>query len=59
VEGRVHGYTYLARPDGTALQWVPGGQIPSGTYCVVTWRKNPNGAITKLASECAGITAVG
>jgi hypothetical protein len=49
------GYSYVARGHGTGLNWIPGGHIPNGTYCAVTWRKNPNGTTTELASECVGI----
>jgi hypothetical protein len=55
------GYEYVAAGHGIGLNWIPGGQVPNGTYCAVTWRKNPNGAMTELASECVGIgtTTVG
>jgi hypothetical protein len=49
------GYAYVARGRGIGLAWIPGGQIPDGTYCAVTWRKNPNGSVTELAKECVGI----
>lgn len=34
---------------------IPGGQVPDGTYCAVTWRENPNESTTKIASRCVGI----
>jgi len=49
------GYSYVAPGRGIGLTWSPGGHVPNGTYCAVTWRKNPNGTTTKLASECVGI----
>jgi hypothetical protein len=49
------GYEYVARGRGIGLNWIPGGQVPDGTYCAVTWRKNPNGAVKELAKECVGI----
>lgn len=49
------GYSYVARGHGTGLTWIPGGQVPDGTYCAVTWRKNPNGTTTRLGSECVGV----
>jgi hypothetical protein len=49
------GYSYVAPGRGIGLTWIPGGHVPNGTYCAVTWRKNPNGTTTKLASECVGI----
>ncbi len=49
------GYSHVAPGHGIGLTWIPGGHVPNGTYCAVTWRKNPNGTTTKLASECVGI----
>ena len=49
------GYSHVAPGRGIGLTWSPGGHVPNGTYCAVTWRKNPNGTTTKLASECVGI----
>jgi hypothetical protein len=49
------GYSHVAPGHGIGLSWIPGGHVPNGTYCAVTWRKNPNGTTTKLASECVGI----
>lgn len=49
------GYSYVAPGHGTGLTWIPGGHVPNGTYCAVTWRKNPNGTTTKLAAECVGV----
>jgi hypothetical protein len=49
------GYSYVAPGHGIGLTWIPGGHVPNGTYCAVTWRKNPNGTTTKLASACVGI----
>jgi hypothetical protein len=49
------GYSYVARGHGIGLTWIAGGHVPNGTYCAVTWRKNPNGTTTELASECVGI----
>jgi hypothetical protein len=49
------GYTHVAPGHGIGLTWIPGGQIPDGTYCSVTWRKNANGTTTELSKECVGI----
>ena len=49
------GYSYVAPGHGTGLTWTPDGHVPTGTYCAVTWRKNPNGSTTKIGSECVGI----
>jgi hypothetical protein len=49
------GYRYVPRGRGTGVTWFPGGQVPDGTYCAVTWRKSPNGTVTELAKECVGI----
>jgi hypothetical protein len=53
------GYSYVPRGSGSGFSWVPGGQISNGTYCAVTWKKDPNGTTTELASECVGVTSVG
>jgi hypothetical protein len=55
VSVRCTGYSYVAPGHGIGLTWIPGGHVPNGNYCAVTWRKNPNGTTTKLASECVGI----
>lgn len=55
VRVRCTGYSFVAPGHGIGLTWIPGGHIPNGTYCAVTWRKNPNGTTTRLASECVGI----
>jgi hypothetical protein len=34
---------------------VPGGQIPNGNYCAVTWRANTDGTTTEIDSECVGV----
>lgn len=49
------GYRYVAPGHGIGLTWIPGGHVPGGIYCAVTWRLNPYGTTTKLASECVGI----
>jgi hypothetical protein len=49
------GYRYIAAGRGIGFTWIPGGLVPDGIYCAVTWRKNPNGAVTKLGSECVGV----
>ena len=49
------GYSYVAPGRGIGLTWSPGGHVPNGTYCAVTWRKNPNRTTTRLGSECVGI----
>jgi hypothetical protein len=53
------GYSYVPRGSGSGFSWVPGGQVSNGTYCAVTWKKDPNGTTTELASECVGVTSVG
>jgi len=49
------GYTHVVRGEGIGLTWIPGGNVPNGTYCSVTWRKNSNGTTTELSKECVGI----
>jgi hypothetical protein len=48
-------YSYLKSGGGTGSTWVAGGSVPAGTYCAVTWRLAPNGAQTKIGTECVGI----
>jgi hypothetical protein len=51
-------YSYVRPGSGIALTWIPGGYIPNGTYCAVTWRKDPNGSTTEIGSSCFGVTSV-
>jgi hypothetical protein len=52
-------YTYVRPGAGIGTSWVAPGGLPSGTYCAVTWRKNPNGSTTQIGSECFGVTVIG
>ena len=52
-------YTYVPPGGGIGNTWIPGGEVPSGTYCAVTWKENPDGSTTELDSECIGVTNIG
>jgi hypothetical protein len=52
-------YTYVPAGGGIGNTWVPGGPVPSGNYCAVTWRLNTDGTTTEIDSECVGVTIVG
>jgi hypothetical protein len=49
------GYFHVTPGHGIGLTWTPGGHVPDGLYCAVTWRKNPGGTTTRIASECVGL----
>jgi hypothetical protein len=53
------GYSYVRPGSGIGLTWIPGGSIPNGTYCALTWRKDPNGSTSEIGSSCFGVTSVG
>jgi hypothetical protein len=53
------GYAYVRVGGGIGVTWVPGGSIPNGTYCALTWRKNLDGSTTEIGSTCFGVTSVG
>jgi hypothetical protein len=47
-------YSYLRPGGGTGNTWLPGGAVPAGTYCAVTWKLQPSGAQVKVATVCVG-----
>jgi hypothetical protein len=48
-------YGYIRPGGGTGNTWVAGGQVPSGTYCAVTWRLYADGAQAKVGTVCVGV----
>jgi hypothetical protein len=49
------GYGYLARGASTGISVSSlGGGPPSGTFCAVTWKKQPDGSVVFVDQECVG-----
>ena len=49
-------YQYVSPGAGIGLTWVPGGDVPDGNYCAVTWRLNTDGTTTEIdGGECVGV----
>lgn len=48
------GYTYVpaGQTDGIADSWI--GGMPSGTFCAVTWKRQPDGSVVFVDQECVG-----
>lgn len=48
----------VVRPGGTiSVQWFPNRNVPAGTYCARTWRKNADGSHTLIGQACEDVHA--
>jgi hypothetical protein len=50
------GYTYV--PAGQSMgedYQTLGGEVPSATFCAVTWKKQPDGSVVLVDQECESL----
>ena len=46
----------VVQPGGTiTVQWFPNRDVPAGTYCARTWRKNADGSTTLIGQACENV----
>jgi hypothetical protein len=46
----------VVKPGGTiSVQWFPNRDVPAGTYCARTWRRNSDGSHTLIGQACEDV----